>query len=269
MLSIPFFRHKLSENTVRNVAKAEENKMICNKAFACMILPKLVEEVNVGKLPMMLFAEKKYIGKVMTTAFGKKANDYMADFKIERVSMKSKSDLSMWLYHTPSNNAIGQTLMVCAIKDDKGEMHSYTLEHSIGGKFMVCEWRDKMHSNYGSVEAGKNKFVEMVVELTFPKHNDSSNLSRLDLKHRLADEIGVRVEKLDFYMNTFQKMVYDEMTGVDTSGIPYGVDDVEEWERYCQWEIKQASQRMSSQDMDFSKRIYRDWLINRDRSKLN
>lgn len=61
-----------------------------------------------------------------------------------------------------------------------------------------------------------------------------------DYNHRMALKYNVRIENVPYYTSLFDEMVEKEMIGIDTSGIPEGIKDPEEWLRFCQWQFMEG-----------------------------
>lgn len=261
LLSIPFFRHKAIKNVVK--AENESNKMIdlCNRVISRKIAPEVVRLFENGKIDISAFEDKKYFKKLITQLFGKKSSEFASQLKVEKVLMNT-TNISIRLLLMPSDGEIGQSAMIAFVYGDKRRAAAFSLEHSVGEQMVICEWIDNKHLNHG-LASNKKAFVKKIIELYNIEYNAPANLSQIDLKHRLADEIGVRYDKLDFYMQKFQNMVYDEMAGIDTSGIPADIDDVDEWMRYVNWEMNQAMDRMSDEELEQSRSLFK-MMIERD-----
>lgn len=63
-------------------------------------------------------------------------------------------------------------------------------------------------------------------------------LSLLDYNHRMAAKYNIKIENIPLYNSIFDEMVKNEEQGIDTSGIPEGISDVQEWLRFCRWQIE-------------------------------
>ena len=62
-------------------------------------------------------------------------------------------------------------------------------------------------------------------------------ISLMDYNHRMAAKYSIKIENIPIYNNIFDEMVRKEEQGIDTSGIPNGIYDVQEWLRFCRWQI--------------------------------
>lgn len=62
-------------------------------------------------------------------------------------------------------------------------------------------------------------------------------ISLMDYNHRMAAKYSIKIENIPLYNNIFDEMVKKEEQGIDTSGIPEGINDVQEWLRFCRWQI--------------------------------
>lgn len=62
-------------------------------------------------------------------------------------------------------------------------------------------------------------------------------ISLIDYNHRMAVKYNIKIENIPLYFSIFDQMVKKEELGIDTSGIPDGIDDVQEWLRFCRWQI--------------------------------
>jgi len=63
-------------------------------------------------------------------------------------------------------------------------------------------------------------------------------LSLLDYNHRMAAKYNIKIENIPLYNSIFDEMVKKEEQGIDTSGIPEGITDVQEWLMFCRWQIE-------------------------------
>lgn len=266
LLLLPFYRHKAAERTYKTEAEYHETIDMCNRVLSRKIAPQVLQLVERDKIDTSVFENVEYFKKLIAQLFGKKSDIFASQLKIERV-LHSIPGISIRILLMPSEGEVGQSAMVAFVYGDKNRYAAYSLEYSIGKQLAVCEWVEEKHFNYGFV-ADKKTFVKKVFELYKIEETDPPNFSQIDLKHRLADEIGVRYEKLDFYMHKFQNMVYDEMAGIDTSGIPADIDDVDEWMRYINWEMKQSMSRMSDKELEQSRALFK-MMIERNRRSLN
>lgn len=62
-------------------------------------------------------------------------------------------------------------------------------------------------------------------------------ISLMDYNHRMAAKYSIKIENIPLYNNIFDEMVKKEEQGIDTSGMPEGINDVQEWLRFCRWQI--------------------------------
>lgn len=62
-------------------------------------------------------------------------------------------------------------------------------------------------------------------------------ISLMDYNHRMAAKYGIKIENVPLYNTIFDEMVKKEEQGIDTSGIPEAINDVQEWLRFCRWQI--------------------------------
>lgn len=262
LLHIPLYRHKAIKGTIDSSQRSEDIINLCNRTISCKIAPQVVQLVADGKFDTSVFEDLEYFKTISTQLFGKKSKAFSIQLKIERVRL-ANSKVEIRLLITPESGAVGQSAMTAFVYGKGMKPKAYNLENSISKHFFVCEWNDDKHFNYGKVE-NKKEFVYKILELCKDEMTENADYSTIDLKHRLAAEIGVRFDKLDLYMRLFQRMVSDEMAGINTSGIPKEVDDIEEWMRYVNWEMKQAMARMSDSEIENSKAIFR-MMIERDK----
>ena len=68
-------------------------------------------------------------------------------------------------------------------------------------------------------------------------------ISLMDYNHRMAAKYNIRIENIPIYYSIFDEMVKKEEQGIDTSGIPNGITDAQEWLRFCQWQIEKEFKR--------------------------
>ena len=71
-----------------------------------------------------------------------------------------------------------------------------------------------------------------------------SLLALFDYNHRMAARYGVKIENLPLYFSLFESMVEKEAQGIDTSGIPKEVSDVEDWIRFCRWQAAENFKKL-------------------------
>lgn len=270
LLAIPFLRHKLVRESIKASVEERSLQNVINRSISYMIAPNLVGLFNEGKMDVSAFSDPSYFKNTVFRLFGKKANIIASQIKIEKAILRSSPKTQISLVIIPSSKDIGQSDIVAFVVNSKNQAYTYCWEWSLNQTHMICAWQDENHINYGECN-DKVEFVKQILSISedWPsekQYDDERKFDDLDLKHRLAKEIGVRFEKLDFYMTTFQNMVYSEMCGIDTLGIPEGIDDEEEWLRYLSWEINQAKKRMSPEELAQSKQLLNS-LIERDHAK--
>lgn len=247
VLSIPFFRHRVMERRVANLR--EELKLVdtVNRLVSCMLVKSTVSNYNEGKFKLEAIESPEFYKHYVKFMLGNKVNEIASRIRVERAIVKSEI-CKVVIIHLPSSNEIGQARMVGFVITDN-EATCYSLEQSVNNLLMICRWEGDEHFNFGTA-TDKTDFVRKIIKLSKDGNIDENDkpcsqnqFDELDLKHRLAREIGVRFEMLDFYMNKFQNKVILEMQGIDTSGIDEDIEDNEEWLRYCQWEIEQAKKK--------------------------
>lgn len=64
-----------------------------------------------------------------------------------------------------------------------------------------------------------------------------SLISLLDYNHRMATKYNIKIENIPFYEKVFEELVEKEAHGIDSFGIPQEIQDVEEWLRFCRWQM--------------------------------
>lgn len=62
-------------------------------------------------------------------------------------------------------------------------------------------------------------------------------ISLMDYNHRMAAKYNIKIENVPLYNTIFDDMVKKEGQGIDTIGIPEGINDVQEWLRFCRWQL--------------------------------
>lgn len=62
-------------------------------------------------------------------------------------------------------------------------------------------------------------------------------ISLMDYNHRMAAKYNLKIENIPLYASIFDEMVKKEEQGIDTSGIPDGIIDTQEWLRYVRWQL--------------------------------
>ncbi len=273
-LAIPFLRHRMAKNTMAKNTKELKLLNIVNRSFSHMIASNIVTLYNEGKLEESVFCDLEYHKQMVVKMFGNKAKKYVEQIKCEKAIIKASRNMKIFLFYIPSNKEVGQNDIVAYVLNSISQAFYYSWEWSVNHTRMICSWEKDTHLNYGGCD-NKIEFVKRIASLSkedtcVNKDNDTQRFEEIDLKHRLAKEIGVRYENLDFYMTTFQKMVQDGMNGVISSDIPLGIEDADEWMRYLTWEINQAKQRMSPDDLEQSKKLFEDMINNQSsKSKWN
>lgn len=65
-----------------------------------------------------------------------------------------------------------------------------------------------------------------------------SLISLLDYNHRMAMKYNIKIENIPFYEKIFNDLMDKESRGIDTLGIPSEIQDVDEWTRFCRWQIE-------------------------------
>lgn len=258
-------RRKAMENTVREDKASDELVDTLNRSVSRHFAPIAVELVNKGKIEADCIESPAYFRICLKKIFGKKSNAYAGELRMERAKISNQKAISIYLLHTPSKSEVVQAHIVGFIHADGREYETFVMEHTFNKGFVICQWCEKNHVNYGIVD-GKVDFVKKMIELHCDSElkSNSSPCEKLDLKHRLANEIGVKYENLNLYMSIFQEKVTMEMQGLDSSGLDEQITDEEEWSRYCQWEISQAKKRMSKDELEKSKELF-EWMIERDK----
>lgn len=53
-------------------------------------------------------------------------------------------------------------------------------------------------------------------------------ISLMDYNHRMAIKYNIKIENIPLYNSIYEEMVNKEMQGIDTSGIPDGINDERE-----------------------------------------
>lgn len=265
LLKIPFVRKRLAINTYR--VPAVEN---INLFMAKEVLPHLCKMYSDRMITdSVCFVNRDYYVTVLKSLFGKQGESFGNQIKFEWAKIRGADRVKICVLTIPHESMVGQAVHIGIVMlESSNNAVSYSMEISADNKNAVCEWCNKTHFFYDTVET-KADFVKKIVSLsTDGESEDCSEYDELDLKHRLAKEIGVRVENLDFYMSKFQHKVELEMQGIDTSGIDSDILDKEEWIRYCNWEIQQAMKRVSPEELKMSEEILHQ-LIARDKYRNN
>lgn len=265
-LAIPFIRHKIALNIAKENIKSDNFNNIANRTISCMIAPNMVELYTDGKFDAETFGKSDYYKNILTNFYGKNGKYYAQKIKIEKAKIRNRPDILIWLVHLPSNCEAGQSEVVAFVINGR-KACTYCWEWSFNKNKVIGTWNEKNHYNLGICD-DKVGFVKKIASLSqeHPSNEEDglNDFGKLDAKHRLANEIGIRVEMLDFYMQKFNEMLVNEIHGVDSSGINNGIENEDEWIRYCTWEINQAKKRMSDEDLMQSKKLF-DMMIERDK----
>lgn len=162
ILSIPFFRHKMAENTV--TSSDGDAISICNKMLSMKVAPMLVEEINTGKMGIDVLSSKEYFRNLLSYLFGKNSEVFINNLNIERRDLDVNPDISVWLMETPSTGSVGQSAFIGFVYTKQKGVSAYTWEHSINGSRAVCEWYDKTHYYYRNAE-NISQFVNEIIAL--------------------------------------------------------------------------------------------------------
>lgn len=149
LLSIPFVRHKMAEQSFGG--RGQETVDICNRLLAMKLVPLIVEGIKSGKISLNILTSTKYFEEILSQLFGEKAAAFTSGLTIEHTKLSECPDVEMWLLHTPSSKAIGQTELI-AFALNKDMLSAYTLEYSFGSNYVVGEWNNEVHYNYGTVK---------------------------------------------------------------------------------------------------------------------
>lgn len=127
--------------------------------------PNSVKMYNSRTADCRVFDDRSYLRIVMTKLIGKKIAPFVEASKIERVRLNSHEDLTIRIIELPTNGEIGQSKYICYVCDTTAHKAEFFLmEHSLNKKFMICNWEEKMHYNYGYV-SDKQDFVKKSVSL--------------------------------------------------------------------------------------------------------
>lgn len=54
----------------------------------------------------------------------------------------------------------------------------------------------------------------------------------------MAMKYNIKIENIPFYEKIFNDLMDKESRGIDTLGIPSEIQDVDEWTRFCRWQIE-------------------------------
>lgn len=65
-------------------------------------------------------------------------------------------------------------------------------------------------------------------------------IAMFDYNHRMAARYGIKIENLPLYFELFDRLMDMESRGIDSSGIPAEVKDVDDWLRFCRWQIDEV-----------------------------
>lgn len=238
---------------------------LCNQLYALSVVPNICALISEGKIEYDAVQNPSYFKGLATNLLGRKAENIVKNLKVEKVTTPILQGASLTLITPPSLGKAGEAQHIAIVYKDS-VASSYTLEFSVKNLKMICSNSNGIHLNFGTASDKKDfvlqviKLVNQNEEIPPTKEHPAGIYDELDLKHRLANEIGVRYEMLDFYMKKFQDKVCLEMSGIDTSGIDDDIEDVDEWLRYCNWEIEQSMKRLSSDELAQSKEIF-DYMI--------
>lgn len=165
ILNIPPLRHWLFKRDIaRQVAETKLTDM-ANHVMASLVAPNVVKLYNSKTADWSIFENRGYLGTVMTKLIGKKIMPFVDALKIERVRLNGYENLTMRIIELPTNGEVGQTKYICYVCDTSAHKAEFFLmEHSLNKKFMICNWEEKMHYNYGYV-SDKQDFVKKSVSL--------------------------------------------------------------------------------------------------------
>lgn len=150
LLAIPFVRHKMAKQSFSDAG--QETVDICNRLLAMKLVPLLVESIKSGKIGLNVLASTKYCEDVLSQLFGEKAADFSSRLTIEQTRLLEYPNAEVWLLHTPSDKEIGQTELIAFVLNGKDVFSAYTLEFSSGSNYVVGEWDNGVHYNYGTVK---------------------------------------------------------------------------------------------------------------------
>ncbi len=165
ILSIPPLRHRLFKRDMARRAAEMKLTDLANRAMLKIIAPNMVKLYNSGTADWSIFESRGYMETVMSKLIGKKIMSFVNASKIERVRLNSHDDLIIRITELPTNGEIGQTKYICYVCDASvHKAECFAMEHSLNKKFMICNWVEDMHYNYGYV-SDKQDFVRKCVDL--------------------------------------------------------------------------------------------------------
>lgn len=96
---------------------------------------------------------------------GNKVKCISEDITVERATLRSKPDYTIYLVHIPSSKDVGQNDVVAFVVNPANKAYFYTWEWSFNQNHMICSFEDKSHLNFG-VCNDKIEFVKRIVELS-------------------------------------------------------------------------------------------------------
>lgn len=73
-----------------------------------------------------------------------------------------------------------------------------------------------------------------------------SIISLFDYNHRMAIKNGIKIENLPLYFSIFERLVKLEKNGMDSSEIPSEIVNVDEWKRFCRWQLEEQLHKINS-----------------------
>lgn len=72
-------------------------------------------------------------------------------------------------------------------------------------------------------------------------------IAMFDYNHRMAGQYGIKIENLPLYFELFDRLKDMESRGIESSGIPAEVKDVNDWLRFCCWQRDESIKDLNKQ----------------------
>lgn len=83
-----------------------------------------------------------------------------------------------------------------------------------------------------------DKLMNFILRYIIPEHCD------FIYNQHMAAKYGIKIENLPLYFSIFEELCDMEAHGIDSSGLPKEIKDVNEWLRFCHWQAVEAMEKL-------------------------
>lgn len=142
------------------------------------ILPKMLEQYNMGLMNAILDKEGKFFTDLLGVAFGARDESYKAD-SFEVYLQRARSDdkfFNFLVVRQPKPTALllSDTLYLC-YEETTDQTAYFTVEQSIGTARVICGVEGGMHMNYGAAPDDPDKEFQKAANIFIRKVLEDGN----------------------------------------------------------------------------------------------